>query len=83
MGARGPCADFQFDFKYQPIASAKRAESNYLADEKGPHHLGQVVVWVNHLYFYIYLTSKGMELPTDIAAFYTIFNVCESAANWS
>ena len=48
----GSCADFQFE--YQPITSEllsqtscyKRAERNFLADEKGPQHWNQVVVCV-------------------------------------
>ena len=51
---------FNWVFDFQPIMSEtqpsryKRAGSNYLADEKDPHHLGHVVVWVIHLYLYIY-----------------------------
>ena len=32
----------------------KRTESNLLAEEKGLHNLGQVVVWIIHLCLYIY-----------------------------
>ena len=33
----------------------KREESKLLSEEKGPHHLGQLVVWVLHLYVFINL----------------------------
>ena len=57
---------YNWVFEYKLIAweiqtqpnSYKRAESNLLTDEKGPHHLGQVVVWVIKLYFYIYWFVK-------------------------
>ena len=53
---RGPCT-FNWVFEYQPIASDmitqpscfKMADRNLLADEKGPHYMGQVVVWFIHL----------------------------------
>ena len=49
-------------FENQPIAGEiltqssrnKRAESNLLADEKGPQHWIQVIVWVIHLFLYIF-----------------------------
>ena len=47
---------FNWVIEYQPIALKikqpsrfKRAESNLLADEKVPHHMCQVVVWVKHI----------------------------------
>ena len=39
-------------FKHSQVAT--KDQSNLLADEIGPHHLGQLVVWVIHLYLYIY-----------------------------
>ena len=53
------------NYEYQPIASEiltqlsryKRAEGNLLADEKDLHHLGQAVVWVKHIFLYIYYSS--------------------------
>ena len=39
------------------LSRYKRAESNLLSDKKGPHNLGQVVVWVIHLYLYIYVSN--------------------------
>ncbi len=53
-----PVPTFNWGLEYQPIESyiltqpsrSKRAESNLLADEKGPQDRGQVVVWVIHLY---------------------------------
>ena len=57
-----PVTTSNWVFQYQPIASEiltqpsryKTAESNLLADEKGPQHWIQLVVWVIHLYLYIY-----------------------------
>ena len=59
-----PVPTFNQVFGYQPVVSVilsqpsryKIAESNLLADEKGPQHWIQVFVWVIHLYFYIYYT---------------------------
>ena len=57
-----PVPSFNWVFEYQPIASEistqpsryNRAESNLLADEKDPHHLEKVVVWVIYLFLQIY-----------------------------
>ena len=49
---RDPMPTFNLVFKYHP-SRCKRAESNLLADDKNPHHLGQVVVCVFNLYLYV------------------------------
>ena len=57
---------FKWGFEYKPTASEilthpnryKRAESNFTSEEKDPHNLGQVVVWVKNLYWYIILYSQ-------------------------
>ena len=65
-----PVPTFNWVFKNQPIASGiltqlsryKRADSNLLADEKGPRHLGQVVV---RLCIYTYtLINPATKLKT-------------------
>ena len=35
--------------------------SNLIADEKGLRDLGQVVVWIIHLYLYIYWSNVGLK----------------------
>ena len=39
----------------------KRAESNFLADEKDPQDRDQVVVWVNIYTYYIYCTRINIR----------------------
>ena len=67
----GPYAAFQLGlWLYQQSASEiltlssryKREKSNLLADEIGLHYLGQVVVWVMHLYLYFYYHSMAVTL---------------------
>ena len=46
----------------------KRAESNLLVDEKGPHHFGQVVVWVYssiHLHLLLLWKINFMKLLVE------------------
>ena len=64
---------FNYVFEYQPIASEiltqpsryKRAESNLLADEKGPQDRGQVAAFVKHLYL-LHLLYNTMLLLVSI-----------------
>ena len=65
-----PKATFNRVFEYQSIASEilkqpsryNRTESNLIADEKGPHDWNQLVVWVIHLYVYIYCKFNSLQL---------------------
>ncbi len=63
-------------FENKPIASEiltqpscyKRAQRNFLAYTKNvPHHWNQAVVWVIHLYLYIYFFSdkEGRKQDTE------------------
>ena len=53
-----PVRSFIWVFQYQPLASSlltqpsryENVENNLQADEKGLQDMGQVVVWVIHLY---------------------------------
>ncbi len=59
---KDPEPTFNWVFDYKPISPYlftkpscyKRTYSNLLADEKGPNQWNQLVVWVIHLYLYIY-----------------------------
>ena len=50
----GPSADLHLSTNIVGNKNKKRADNNYLADERGPHHLGHVVVWIIHLNHYSY-----------------------------
>ncbi len=62
-------------FECQPMAleiltqqsRCKKAESNLLSDEKGLQHWFQVVVWIIHLYLYIFWYFRGSS-PTPPSA---------------
>ena len=41
--------------------SFKITESILLPDEKVPHHLGQVVVWIKYLYLHIFYLDDDYE----------------------
>ena len=72
-----PVTTFKWVFVNQPIALListqpshnKRAESNMLADKKGPQHLIQLVVWVIHL-FLIDLFLPGLDLHLTLISYF-------------
>ena len=55
---------FNWIFEYQSIVLEILTQPfrNLLEDEKGPHHWNQIVVWVIHLYLYIYCPIENIEL---------------------